>query len=87
VKVPPESRAAHFLPLPLIRDLIFGGIEHYTWSFLRGERELEIDEAADAIAEILYRGLSQGEPSDATKALDRLEQVTARLEALERVTK
>jgi TetR/AcrR family transcriptional regulator, fatty acid metabolism regulator protein len=75
------------MPLPLIRDLIFGGIEHYTWGFLRGERALEVDEAADAIAEILYRGLACGEPGDAGLALDRLEQVTARLEDLARVTK
>lgn len=70
------------VPLALIRDLIFGGIEHYTWAFLRGERPLEVDDAADAIAELLYRGLAQGEP-----ALDRLERVTARLEDLARVTK
>ena len=77
------------VPLPLIRDLIFGGIEHYTWGFLRGERALEVDEAADGIAEILYRGLSRsaGEPSDTGLALDRLERVTARLEDLARVTK
>ena len=71
------------LPLPLIRDLIFGGIEHYTWGFLRGERALEVDEAADGIAEILYRGLAHGgEPTDSGLALDRLERVTARLEKL-----
>lgn len=77
------------VPLPLIRDLIFGGIEHYTWGFLRGERELEVDEAADAIAELFYRGLSPrtGAPDDMGEALGRLEQVTGRLEALARVTK
>jgi AcrR family transcriptional regulator len=76
------------LPLLLVRDLIFGGIEHYTWAFLRGEGKLEVDEAADAITEILYRGLgAEAAAPDATaQALDRLDRVTDRLERLARGT-
>lgn len=70
------------LPLALIRDLIFGGMEHYTWGFLRGEKPLQVEEAADAIAEILYRGLLRGAPDATTLALDRLERITEKLERI-----
>jgi TetR/AcrR family transcriptional regulator, fatty acid metabolism regulator protein len=70
------------LPLSLIRDMIFGGMEHYTWGFLRGEKPLQVDEAADAITEIIYRGLVRTGPDASAAALDRLEEITERLERL-----
>lgn len=45
------------LPAGLVRDLIFGTIEHHTWAFLRGERRLDIDAAADAITDLIFRSL------------------------------
>jgi AcrR family transcriptional regulator len=42
----------------LLRDLIFGTIEHRTWTYLRGEGDFPLQETADAIAAIVYRGLS-----------------------------
>ncbi len=70
------------IPLRVARDMIFGGIEHRTWAFLRSEGEFSVDEAADAIAEIVYRGLSNrvvdgGDPLD--RAVARLEAIADRL--------
>ncbi len=67
----------------LVRDLIFGCVEHHTWAFLRGEGDFSIDEAADGIADIVFRGLAlhPGEARDPTaQAAARLEKVAERLE-------
>jgi TetR/AcrR family transcriptional regulator, fatty acid metabolism regulator protein len=68
----------------LLRDMIFGCIEHQTWSFLRREGDFEIDAVADSITNVVYRGMLA---NDVTRE-DRMERVLARLEraaaALER---
>lgn len=76
------------LPPRLVRDTIYGAVEHHTWAYLRGEGDFSPDEAADAITELVYRGLAQpesaGVPSGhdvATrvgKVVDRLERLAAR---------
>lgn len=69
----------------LIRDMLHGCIEHRTWAFLRGEGDFSIDEIAESIATVVYRGML-ARPSAADGAtridgvLDRLEAVAARLE-------
>ena len=44
--------------VPLLRDMIFGCIEHRTWSFRRGEGDFSADEVADGIANVVYRGMA-----------------------------
>jgi AcrR family transcriptional regulator len=68
----------------LVRDMIYGCIEHRTWSFLRNEGDFDIDETADEITDIVYRGLavSQADHDLPSPILSRLERVTARLENL-----
>lgn len=41
----------------LLRDMIFGCIEHRTWAYLRGEGDFSVDEAADGITNVIYRGM------------------------------
>lgn len=66
----------------LVRDLVFGSIEHRTWAFLRSEGDFDPSETADAITNLIYRGIAAGHgggaPLDATAA--RLEAIAARLE-------
>lgn len=67
----------------LVRDMVYGCIEHRTWSFLRNEGDFDIDATADGIAEMIYRGLAadpSGESARIADAVDRLEAVAARLE-------
>lgn len=45
------------VPPALIRDLIFGCIEHHTWAFLRGEGEFDLERTADSIANLVCHGL------------------------------
>jgi TetR/AcrR family transcriptional regulator, fatty acid metabolism regulator protein len=67
----------------LVRDMVYGCIEHRTWAFLRNEGEFDLDATADAIADIVYRGLAAEAPSvSAAVTLERLEAAADRLERL-----
>ena len=83
------------LSLPLARDVIYGGIEHHTWGYLRGEDDFSPDAVADNIADMVYRALAAHPPAEAagvpaagqsaeagrmTRALERLERIADRLE-------
>jgi len=77
-----EFRAG--VPLQVVRDMIYGGIEHHAWSFLRGEGDFSPAESADAITDIIYHGLANPAAAAPTAdaALRRLEIVADRLEQL-----
>ncbi|MDO9439075.1 TetR/AcrR family transcriptional regulator [Hydrogenophaga sp.] len=73
----------------LVRDMIFGCIEHSTWVYLRKRGDFNIDELADGIANVVYCGmLAPPSPAAANPAgpladaVHRLEQVAQRLEGL-----
>lgn len=67
----------------LVRDLVFGCIEHRTWAFLRGEGNFDPAEMADAITNLVHHGLMLGsEPNSPMESvITRLEAAAARLEA------
>jgi TetR/AcrR family transcriptional regulator, fatty acid metabolism regulator protein len=60
----------------LLRDMIFGCIEHQTWAFLHGEGDFQLDELADSITNVIYRGMATRAPGED----DRVEKVVKRLE-------
>ena len=67
----------------LVRDMVFGAVEHRTWAFLRNEGEFQIDETADGITELICRGLMQPPPEQPASAMTlRLEHAVRKLEAL-----
>ena len=70
--------------VPLVRDMIYGCIEHRTWAFLRDEGDFDTEATADGITDILYRGLvaKQAEPNDMAALAARLEAAADRLEKL-----
>lgn len=41
----------------LVRDVIFGSIEHRTWAFLRNEGEFDADRLADQVLDLVWTGL------------------------------
>jgi TetR/AcrR family transcriptional regulator, fatty acid metabolism regulator protein len=47
------------VPPKVIRDMIFGAIEHQTWAYLRGEGDFSVDDSASAIADVITNGLGQ----------------------------
>jgi TetR/AcrR family transcriptional regulator, fatty acid metabolism regulator protein len=42
----------------LVRDMIFGCIEHRTWAYQRGQGDFSVEATADSIADIIFRGLA-----------------------------
>lgn len=66
------------LPAPLMRDMIYGGIEHNAWPFLCGHGRLDIDTLAEQITDLLWQGIAAQNMQTETRRLselaDRLEQ-------------
>ena len=69
------------IPLRLMRDMIFGAIEHQTWAYLRGEGDFSVDDSAEWITEVVLSGIMAREPAgaDLSEAVAMLEKVTASL--------
>lgn len=70
-----------------VRDLIFGCIEHRTWAFLRNEGDFDVEETANTLTDIVFRGLvADRRPAAAADAgngqdlVERLESLVDRLE-------
>jgi len=78
------------VPHRIIRDMIFGGAEHYTFAYLRGEGDFSPAEAADFITDLICAGLEAKRPqppriSDLDDAVvARFEDAVRRLETLHR---
>lgn len=68
------------IPLPLLRDLVFGCIEHRTWNYISGRGELDIDATADQIMTVLCDGIGVGQAGSAGDS--ELRRETRRLAAL-----
>ena len=76
---------SHDVPERLLRDMVFGTIEHSTWRFLRGEGDFDVAELADEITAVVYRGMS-AKPLAEDKfshLVERLEKAVDRLEPKE----
>ena len=77
-----ELRAG--LSLRLVRDMIYGCVEHRTWAYLRGEGDFDPDHVADQIVDLVLGGLQTPGDSPALGAqaamLQRLESAVERLE-------
>lgn len=70
------------LRLPLVRDLIFGGVEHYCWRYLSGlESNLDVDQAARDICDIFLRGIEHSETGNSAQ-VQQLDHLIQRLEKL-----
>lgn len=45
--------------LAMARDMIYGGVEHHTWAYVRGEGTFDPVAAADSIIDILRSGIGK----------------------------
>lgn len=71
------------VPIPIIRDMIYGCVDHHTWSYVRGEGHFDLDSTADYIVHLIYRGLA-ARPETVPAAetiLSRIEERLSRIEA------
>jgi AcrR family transcriptional regulator len=54
------------LPPALLRDMIYGGVEHHTWQYLAGHAaSLDIDTIAGQIGDLLWQGMQYASQSAA----------------------
>jgi TetR/AcrR family transcriptional regulator, fatty acid metabolism regulator protein len=83
------------VPVRLLRDMVFGCIEHQTWAFIRGSGDFSVDEVTEGIVTVIYRGMRAGEDKAKStgsnagtagliEALERIERVAGRLERVVR---
>jgi AcrR family transcriptional regulator len=73
------------VPGAVIRAMIYGGVEHYAFAFLRGEGDFSPDEAADSITDLVYRGLANEGVNQANMIREPIRQIEiglARLKSL-----
>lgn len=49
------------LPIRLLRDLVYGGVEHATWNYVCGRGDLDIEAIADQISALVCEGLLRRE--------------------------
>jgi AcrR family transcriptional regulator len=47
------------IPPALLRDLVYGGIEHHAWGFLSGRGRLDPDDLAERITALIVEGLAR----------------------------
>jgi AcrR family transcriptional regulator len=45
------------IPVPLVRDMVFGSVEHHLWGFLYGQSSLDAERVADRITELACGGI------------------------------
>lgn len=76
-EVRPDTR------LTLVRDVIFGGIEHHISSFLSGYSDIDLNAVSDDLCDLVMVGIAvpAAPPPDIEAVVDRLERVADRLEA------
>ncbi|MDB5973676.1 MAG: TetR/AcrR family transcriptional regulator [Nevskia sp.] len=69
------------IPLALLRDMIYGGIEHHAWNFICGRGELDVDGLAEQITLIVCNGIAVQRPAtDLGRETQRLSQIVDRME-------
>lgn len=66
----------------LVRDAIFGSIEHRTWAFLRNEGDFDTSELADQALDLVWNGLQP--PPLSPSALDVLTRIETLLDRHDR---
>lgn len=67
------------VPPAMVRDVIYGGIEHLSWTAVIGHRRLEVEATADALTDLILRGVG-AEAATPADAVARLEARVGRLE-------
>ena len=69
--------------LLILRDMIFGGIEHRTWNFLRGQGDFSVEEVGDSIADLIFHGLARRPAPDPQAAAAALAELRAKTRAID----
>lgn len=68
------------VPPALLRDLIYGGIEHHAWNYLCGRGSLDIDRIADQIVSVICDGIATPASEGLGRETQRLSKIVDRME-------
>lgn len=76
------------LPLPLVRDLVYGTIEHHVWRFVCGQGDIDPAATADHLCAIIINGIALpvAAPSpitEQTRLLDAISRIETVADSLE----
>lgn len=71
------------VPIPIIRDMIYGCVEHHTWSYVRGEGTLDAGRIADYITNMICRGLMPARQEKLPPVADALARIEERLDRIQ----
>jgi len=79
------QRAGEFnddIDAAMVRDVVYGGIEHVAWGAATGRRSVDATRVADSLTSLICNGLERRTDRDGllADAVDRLEHVADRLE-------
>jgi AcrR family transcriptional regulator len=74
------------VPAELVRDMVYGSIEHLAWSALSGHRSIDLDTTTDQLFAVVCGGIEATASTDPGRSLDlnlqKLETVADRLDEL-----
>ena len=70
------------LPLSLLRDMVFGGIEHHSWNYFCGRGDLDVEGTTDQIMLILSAGILRSQAAEDIE--DETRRLSLRVNKLER---
>lgn len=72
------------IAIPVVRDIIFGAIEHQMWPYLRKDHDAPpLEKVADDIANTVYRGLAVSPPVNTEVIADALARARADMQKIE----
>jgi AcrR family transcriptional regulator len=69
----------------VVRAMIYGGVEHVVFAYLRGEGDFSPDEAADSITDIVYRGLASDTSRQSALLSDPIRRIQSGLDRLKQL--
>lgn len=70
------------VPLGLLRDLVFGGIDHLISGYLFNNREFDTESAAESLVALVFNGIAAPAPvASENLVLQRFEALAARMES------
>ena len=65
----------------MVRDVIYGSIEHIAWKAVNGRGALDVERTADALTELILRGIGVRAAVEPTGAAERLAEQLDRFES------
>jgi hypothetical protein len=69
------------VPPALLRDMVYGGIQHHSWNYVCGRGTLDIDAIADQIVAVLCEGTAtDGGDEGLKRETARLSKIVDRME-------